>query len=111
MMDCKVVVPKLNELQLKHSALFSVKLGKVKGLKAKLNIKENAVQKFTKARPIPFALRELVVEETERLEGVSFSHWTSPIVIATRPDGRIRMCGDFKSTINPILENEEYRII
>ena len=79
-----------------------------------MNIEENAVPKFMKSRPIPFALKELVVEEIERLEGegilkpVSFSHWASPIVIATRPDGRIRMRGYFKSTINPILENEEY---
>ena len=67
-----------------------------------------------KARPIPFSLKEAVIEEIERLEKegilrpVSYSDWASPIVIVTRPDGRIRMCGDFKSTLNPVLENEEY---
>ena len=56
----------------------------------------------------------MVIEEIERLEKegilkpVSYSVWASPIVIVTRPDGRICMCGDFKSTFNPVLENEEY---
>ena len=29
-------------------------------------------------------------------------------MITQRPDGRIRMCADYKGTINPIIENEEY---
>ena len=81
----------------KHSSLFSHKLGKDNGFKAKLNVKENAVPRFMKARPIPFSLKEAVIEEIERLEKegilrpVSYSDWASPIVIVTRPDGRIRM--------------------
>ena len=114
LLESNVITPKLEALKSKYSVLFSSKLGKVEGFQAKLNVKPNAIPKFMKARPIPFALKEPVTEEIERLERegilkpIYFSHWASPIVIATSPDWRIRMCGDFKSTINPILENEEY---
>ena len=59
-------------------------------------------------------MKEAVVDEIDRLEEegilkpVSYSKWASPVVIVTRPDGRIRMCGDFKYTLNPVLESEEY---
>ena len=105
---------KLRALIDKHSALFSTKLGKVNGFKAKLNVKENAIPRFMKAMHIPYSLKEAVVGEIERLEKegilkpVPYSNWASPIVIVTRPDGRIRMCGDFKRTLNPVLEKEEY---
>ena len=67
----------------KHSSLFSDKLGKVNGFKAKLNVKENAVPRFMKARPIHYSLKEAVVEEIGRLEKegilkpVSYSDWAS----------------------------------
>ena len=75
-------------------------MGKVKGFKVKLNFKKNAIPKFMKARLISYALKESVV--------AVISFWASPIVIATRPDGCIRMCSDFKSTVTPMLQNEEY---
>ena len=43
-----------------YSELFSSKIGKLKGLKAKIHIKENASPKFCKPRKIPFALEEAV---------------------------------------------------
>ena len=86
----------------------------MKNFKASLNVKQPATPKFCKARTIPFALEETVKVELDRLESegilkpVSFSEWASPITVVTRPDGRIRICGDFKRTVNPIIENEEY---
>ncbi|KAL4097697.1 hypothetical protein QTP88_022428 [Uroleucon formosanum] len=34
--------------------------------------------------------------------------WATPIVPILKPDGTVRICGDFKITINPVLEGTEY---
>nr|XP_022901108.1 uncharacterized protein K02A2.6-like [Onthophagus taurus] len=44
------------------------------------------------------------------LEPVSFSKWGTPIVPIIKEDGSVRICGDFKVTINPCLEIERYPI-
>ena len=106
----------LKKLVNKHQAIFTDELGTIKELRAKLNVKNDANPKFCKARNVPFALKEAVENEIDRLEGkgilksVSSSEWASPIVIVPKPDGRIRICGDYKNTANPIIENEVFPI-
>ena len=74
---------KLKSILDEYSSVFSKKLGKLVGFKAKLNVKENPVPKFMKARPVPYALKESVSKEIERLEEegilqpISFSDWAS----------------------------------
>ena len=91
----------------KHPAIFTEELGTIKNLKAKLNLKSDARPKFHKARSLPFALKEVAEKEIGRLEAagilksVSHSDWASPLVIGPKPDGRIRICGYYKDTVNP----------
>ena len=81
---------------------------------AHLKLKENATPQFFKPRPVPFALKEKIVEELKRLErigvleNVEFSDWATPIVPVLKPDGAVRICGDYKVTINPALDVPEY---
>ena len=104
----------LDDLVQKHAAIFSEQLGTIKGLKAKLHIKSEAKPRYCKARNVPFALTKDVEDEIDRLEqsgvikSVSTSEWASPVVILPKPDGSIRLCGDYKSTVNPVIENEVY---
>ena len=69
---------------------------------------------FVKARPLPLALRQRVEEELSRLqrEGVIFkverSDYGTPIVPVVKSDGSIRLCGDYKITINPLLKDYHY---
>ena len=47
--------------------------------------------------------------ENERiLKPVPFSKWTSPIFIVPKSDGRLRICGDYKRTVNPCLDNDTF---
>ena len=80
------------------------------------NIEDDAKPKFYKARAVPFAMKEAVEQEIDRLEdqgiltSVPYSEWASPIVIVPKTDGSVRICGDYKVTINPVIENDTYPI-
>ena len=101
------------ELQ-KHKAVFRDKLCLVKGVTAKLPIDQAAQPRFCKARTVPFALREQVEKELERLEEadvirpVQFSEWAAPIVSVLKRDGSVRVCGDYKITVNQIAKPDSY---
>ena len=110
----KSISSKLKTVLEKYASIFENRIGKIKGYKAKLHVKGDAVPKFTKARNVPFALQDAVDVELDRLvmEGVlkpvPFSEWASPIVIVPKADSTVRICGDFKRTLNPYIENEVY---
>ena len=86
--------------------MFLDELGLVRGLKVKLHMKDSAKPRFYKARPVPYALREKMEAELVRLEKsgviekVQFSEWAAPVVPILKRDGSIRLCGDYKLTIN-----------
>lgn len=53
-------------------------------------------------------MREKIENELKRLqeEGtiqpVQFSEWAAPIVPILKPDNSIRICGDYKTTVNQV---------
>ena len=59
---------------------------------------------------MPFAIKEEVARELDRLEAegiierVESSEWAAPIVTVPKKGGMIRICGDYKVTINPHLD-------
>ena len=44
------------------------------------------------------------------IEKTSFSNWAAPIVAVPKPDGTIRICGDYKVTVNLVLEVQQYPV-
>ena len=99
-----------------HSEVFRDELGKLQGVEAKIYVEEGACPRFEKSRPVPFAIREKVEEELSRLQAlgviqpVRFSDWAAPIVPVLKSDGRVRICGDYKVTINRAARLEKYPI-
>lgn len=94
--------------------MFKEELGNMKDFSVKLNLKPDSRPKFLKARPVPYAIRPKVEAELENLvksgvlDPVSQSDWATPIVPVMKKDDSVRVCGDFKVTLNPVLEVEQY---
>jgi hypothetical protein len=98
----------------KHQDLFKDELGKLQGYQVHLAIKKGAQPKFCKARPVPLALKSKVSDELHRLEQtgvierVTFSQWAAPIVPVMKQNGQLRICGDYKTTVNQVAEPDTY---
>ena len=78
--------------------------------KASLRVKEGTKPVFHRPRPTPFSIRDDIGKELDRLENegiiekVETSEWAAPIIPVPKKDGRIRVCSDYKVTVNPHLE-------
>ena len=71
---------------------------------------------FLEARPIPYHLRyrvndELFILEQEGiLERADSSDWACPIVPIVKTSGNIRICGDYRTTVNTATKTDQYPI-
>ena len=107
-------IAQLNELLDNYKDVFTDELGLIKPFQAKLLVDATARPKFYRPRSVPFALRSTVEEELDRLERsgvlekVDHSDWAAPIVVVPKKDGRVRLCGDYKVTVNPVLDVDQY---
>ncbi|XP_021354167.1 uncharacterized protein K02A2.6-like [Mizuhopecten yessoensis] len=105
---------RLDGILARYQAVFNDDWGTLKNMKAKLNVKPDSHPKFCKARSAPYAIKPKVSDELDRLEEagvltkVRHSEWATPIVPVMKRDGSVRLCGDFKVTVNKVLEVEQY---
>ena len=124
--DLTVLIPQLvssshsitqsetDQLLAEYSDVVSKKLRLLHGIEASISVDESAMPRFHKFRPVPFAIKEKV-EETLRsqvaeseLVPVESSEWALPIIVVHKRDGGIRICGDFKVSINPVICSQVY---
>ena len=63
---------------------------------------------------MPYAIREAIGKELDLLEAqgivdrVTHSDWASPIVAVPKSNGRFRVCGDYKVSVNQVLLVDKY---
>ena len=104
----------LEAVLVKHSNLFRDEIGIIRGITAKLYVSPSAKPRFYRPRSIPYALRSRVDQALEKLlsegilEAVQFSEWAAPIVPVVKRDGSIRVCGDYKLTVNQVAQVDTY---
>ena len=66
---------------IKYQEFFEEGLGTLKGTKAKIHVDPAATPVFCKARPVPYALRDRIEQDLDRLqragtsETVQFAEW------------------------------------
>ena len=98
----------------RHAEVFKEELGSLRDTKVKLHVDPSVQPKSCKPRRVPFSVKHKVEVELQRLqeesviEPVQFSHWATPIVPITKQDGTVRICGDYKTTLNRALRSEVY---
>lgn len=104
----------VDEMLHEFAELFQPELGTIKGVQAQLEVQDDATPKFFRPRSVPYALRGAIEQDLERLEQlgiiekVRYSDWAAPIVPVPKGDGGIRLCGDYKVTVNPVLKVDKY---
>ena len=105
---------KLSEILDRHKSVFAEGLGIFKGGKVTLHVEPQVKPKFFKARPLPFSLKDKVEEELQRLESlgiitpVKHSNWAAPVVPVLKQNGTIRLCGDYRITVNQASKVDTY---
>ena len=115
-MSIKQVSTELEHLLRKYGDVFNNELGTLNGIKATLVVRENATPKFFKPRSVPYAIRGAIERDLERLESlgviekVNYSDWAAPIVPVPKADGSVRICRDYKVTVNPVLKIDQFPV-
>ncbi|KAL0268628.1 UNVERIFIED_CONTAM: hypothetical protein PYX00_010487 [Menopon gallinae] len=113
------VIGKVNSVEdvtSKFPEVFSDKLGKCKDVKLTLHLREGSTPKYCQARPVPYAIKEKIEKEIDRLveEGilspVESSEWATPIVPVLKKDNTVRLCGSYDVTLNKCLEIDRFPI-
>ena len=103
-----------NEFFAEFKELFSDGLGLLQGFKAKFEVPTGSTPVFCKARPLPYGMKAKVEAELQKLEKsgvikkVVYSDWAAPIVPVVKPSGKLRLCGDYKLTINKVIQLDRY---
>ncbi len=97
-----------------NEEVFKEELGLIQGVQAKLQVDQQVCPRFCKPRAVPYSLRKKVDLELERLEEegvlerVEFAEWAAPIVPVVKEDGAVRICGDYKLTVNRACKLDAY---
>ena len=96
----------LDKILSNYKEVFKSEMGTLKGFEVELKVDPDCKPTFCKARPVPYALNERIEKELERLvkdhihESIQYSKRAAPIVPILKDDGTVRICGDYKQTIN-----------
>ena len=98
----------------KYSDVFKKELGTLKGFKAKLTLKPDSKPQLCRPRQVPYALKDAVDRELQHLENfrvierIPHSKWGTSLVAVPKGDDSLRLCGDYRKTVNPAIEIDQY---
>ena len=113
-MVSRISLPTPEQITTEYNELFQSGVGSLKQFKASLSLKEGARSRFCHPHTVPFAIMEHVGEELNRLEElgilrkVDHAELAASIVPVSKKDGGMRLCGNYKVTINQALQVDQY---
>ena len=98
----------------RYPDVFKDKLGELRNYTASLRVDPNTKPVFSETHHEPYALREKVDKEMDRLEclgiiePVQYSEWAAPIVAVLKTNQLIHLCGGYKMTVNKCTHLDSY---
>lgn len=104
----------VHKMKEKFPKLFSAGLGLCTTTQASMTLKTDARKVFMKARSPPFAALQPIEEEIERcvqagiFSPTEYSDYAAPIVVVKKKNGKIRLCGDYSTGLNDVLEPNQF---
>lgn len=105
-------ISRINNLQLRREETNSK--DSIEGFEANIILKDKATPVFKKAYGIPYKILEEVDKKIDELvekglwTPVRYSNWASPLVVVNKKNGGLRICIDYKGTVNPNIERDMY---
>nr|XP_034982155.1 uncharacterized protein K02A2.6-like [Zootoca vivipara] len=107
---------KFDVLYQEFAMLFDGSLGCYKGAPIDFALDPSIAPIRLKPRRVPFALKPKIDAELDKLvaqgvlEPVESARWETPIVTPLKANGEVRICADYKCTINKALRGNSYPI-
>ena len=104
----------LQDILDKYSSISDSKLGTLNDSIVTIHLDPTAKSCFCKARTVSYALKGKTGKELDHLveqgviEPICYSEWAVPIVPVLKKDGTIRICGDYKLTVNQAAKIDSY---
>ena len=105
---------KLQSLLQQYSTVFNDETGRFQGVQAKIVVYPAVPPKFCRARTVPHALKPKVelelkqLQQTGNIKQIEHSDWAAPIVPVVKKDGSVRICGDYRLTVNRAAKPDTY---
>lgn len=108
--------PDVASIMAQFNTLFESKKGTVRTFQALFEVESSAQPRIFKPRSVPIAFKRAVNAELDRLvaddvlEPINVMEtpieWASPLVIDIKKNGKVRICADFKVTINRYIKKQ-----
>ena len=105
-----------NELCSEFSDIFKEELGCLKDFELDVEFKADTPPVFHKARSVAFAVKEDLSQGYQAgidrgiFKKTTFNDYGTPVVPIRKASGKLRICGDYKATMNKYLKTNRYPI-
>ncbi|XP_055615045.1 uncharacterized protein K02A2.6-like [Toxorhynchites rutilus septentrionalis] len=114
LVDTKQEDQQIAELRAMFPDVFTERMGLCTKTQVHFTLKEGAQPVFRPKRPVSYGMEVVVEDELKRLEHlgiitpVTYADWAAPIVVVRKPDRSVRICADFSTGLNNVLESNSY---
>jgi len=108
---------RLNQFLINHEDLFNLTPGKLSGPPVTVHFKPGATSVFVRTREVPLALHDAYAKTKHKIVSRFYEKtehwalkWASTTHIVMKKNGKLRIIGNYKPTLNPRIVINEYPI-